>query len=161
MKGTMLSKRIEKPEIVQTIPILTAALYARVPAKEIQNQMGLLLRELSDELRSQGIKPAGPWFTHHLRGPSEFFDFEVCFPVGSSIRANGRVKPGRWPAMKMVRTTYHGGYEGLAGGWQDFMAEIKSMGLQVSPEIWEVYLTGPDTTNEPDQWRTELSRAIL
>lgn len=161
MRETMLSKRIEKPEIIQTNPILTAALYAMVPAKEIQNQMGVLLRELSDELRSQGIKPTGPWFTHHLRGPSEFFDFEVCFPVGSSVKANGRVKPGGWPAMKMVRTTYHGEYQGLADGWQDFMAEIKSMGLQVSPEIWEVYLIGPDTTNKPDEWRTEFRRAIL
>ena len=33
MKGTMLSKRIEKPEMIQTNPILTAALYAKVPAK--------------------------------------------------------------------------------------------------------------------------------
>ena len=41
------------------------------------------------------------------------------------------------------------------------MAEIKSMGLHVSPEIWEVYFIGPDTTNKPDEWRTELNRAIL
>jgi effector-binding domain-containing protein len=161
MKEMTSNKRIEKPEIVQTESVPTATLYAKIPAKEIQSQMGLLLKELSDELRSQGIKPTGPWFTHHLRSPGEFFDFEVCFPVVTPVKANGRVTPGEWPARKMVRTTYHGEYQGLAGGWQDFLTEIQSMGLQVTPEIWEVYLIGPDTTNNPGEWRTQLNRAII
>lgn len=152
---------IDKPEIIDATTKPIAALYAKVPAKEIQSQMGQLLKELSDELRNQRIKPTGPWFTHHFHAPGEFFDFEVCFPVESPIKGNGRVKPGEWPATKMVRTTYRGGYHGLGAGWQEFMTEIDTMGLKVSPEIWEVYLVGPDTTNNSDEWRTELNRALV
>src|SRR5205814_3904374 len=139
----MLNKMIETPIVITAEPMFIAKLYAKVPTREIQTQMGELLRELSDELRRQQIAPTGPWFTHHLRGPAEYFDFEVCFPVATPIKANGRVEPGEWPRMKMARTVYHGPYGGLAIGWREFMTEIGAMGLRVSPEIWEVYRIGP------------------
>jgi effector-binding domain-containing protein len=161
MTEMMLNSMIEKPTVIETTPLLLAKLYAKVPTSEIRNQMGLLVRELSEEMRSQGIAPTGPWFTHHLRGPDEFFDFEVCFPVATPIKASGRVEPGEWPRMKMVRTVYHGTYEGLHAGWRDFTAEIKSLNLRVSPEIWEVYRIGPEAESNPEKWQTELSRAIL
>lgn len=161
MSETMLNKSIEKPVIVTTEPILVAKLYAKVPTREIQSKMGGLLQELSAELKKQQIAPGGPWFTHHLERPAEYFDFEVCFPVATAIKASGRVEPGEWRAMKMVRTVYHGSYAGLAQGWSEFMSEIERMGLRVSPEIWEVYRTGPDTESNPEKWQTELNRAIV
>lgn len=161
MSQLISNSSIEKPVIVTTEPILIAKLYAKIPSREIQSEMGRLLQELSAELKKQQISPIGPWFTHHLKRPGEYFDFEVCFPVATPIDASGRVEPGEWPAMKMVRTVYHGSYEGLAQGWSDFMSEIERMGLRVSPEIWEVYKTGPDTESNSEKWQTELNRAIV
>ncbi len=157
----MSNRSIEKPVVVTTEQVHIAKLYAKIPTREIQSEMGRLLQELSAELEKQQIAPAGPWFTHHLKRPAEYFDFEVCFPVATPIRANGRVEPGEWPAIKMVRTVYHGSYAGLAQGWGEFMSEIERMGLRVSPEIWEVYRTGPDAESNPENWRTELSREIV
>jgi effector-binding domain-containing protein len=157
----ILSSAIETPSIITSQPMLIAKLYAKIPTREIRSKMGQLLQELSAELKRQQIPPAGSWFTHHLQAPAEYFDFEVCFPVATSIEASGRVQPGQWPAMKMVRTVYHGAYAGLAKGWSDFMSEIERMGLRVSPEIWEVYKVGPDTEGNPENWRTELIRAIV
>jgi effector-binding domain-containing protein len=161
MSQVMLNGTIEKPVIVTTEPTITAALYAKVPARDIQKEMGQLLRELSDELKRQGVQATGPWFTHHLREPAEYFDFEVCFPVAVTIKASGRVAPGQWPAIKRVRTIYHGPYQGLPAGWREFMAEIEAMELRVSPEIWEVYKVGPDKETDPTKWLTELNRAIV
>ena len=161
MSQLISNRSIEKPVIVTTEQILIAKLYAKIPTREIQSEMGRLLQELSAELKKQQIPPSGPWFTHHLKRPGEYFDFEVCFPVATAIEASGRVEPGEWPAMKMVRTVYHGSYEGLAQGWGDFMSEIERMGLRVSPEIWEVYKTGPDTESNSEKWQTELNRAIV
>ena len=161
MSRHISTRSIEKPVIVISEPVLIAKLYAKIPTREIQSEMGLLLRELSAELKKQQIPPSGPWFTHHLKRPAEYFDFEVCFPVATPIKASGRVEPGEWPAMKMVRTVYRGQYEGLAQGWADFMSEIERMGLRVSPEIWEVYKTGPDTESNSENWQTELNRALV
>ncbi len=54
-------------------------------------------------------------------------------PVASEVTANGRMEPGVWPAMKVVRTIYHGGYEGLPPAWREFMAWIESNDLKISP----------------------------
>jgi len=161
MSEVMPSRTIEKPVIVTSEPMLTAKIYAKIPTREIQSKMGQLLQELTEELKRQQIAPVGPWFTHHLQRPGEYFDFEVCFPIATSIKANGRVEPGEWPAMKMVRTIYHGSYAELANGWHEFMSEIERMGLRVSPEIWEVYKVGPDTDANPEMWQTELNREIV
>lgn len=161
MSELMPNRIIARPIIVTSEPMLIAKLYAKIPTREIQSTMGQLLRELSAELMKQQIPPTGPWFTHHLRRPAEYFDFEVCFPVATPIKPNGRVEPGEWPAMSMVRTVYRGPYEGLAQGWNEFMSDIERMGLRVSPEIWEVYKIGPDTESNSEEWQTELNRAIV
>ncbi|MBS1813712.1 MAG: metalloregulator ArsR/SmtB family transcription factor [Acidobacteria bacterium] len=154
------TKSIEMPQVVETGPIQMATLRAKVPAREIQMQMGALLRELSDEIQAQGVQVTGPWFTHHFRRPDEFFDFELCIPVATPVKASGRVQPGEWPTMKVVRTVYTGPYQGLAAGWGEFLGEIEKMGISISPEIWERYLVGPDTESDPEKWRTELNRPV-
>ena len=35
--------------------------------------------------------------------------------IAAVVKASDRVQPGEWPAMSVVRTIYHGGYEGLGG----------------------------------------------
>lgn len=152
---------IETPRIVESESIPIAKLYAKVPTREIQSQMGALLRELGDELQHQQVKPVGPWFTHHFQRPAEFFDFEVCFQVERPITANGRVEPGEWPAMKVVRTVYTGPYQGLVAGWGEFMQWIEQEKLSISEEIWERYLVGPDSESDPGKWQTELNRPLL
>lgn len=151
---------IEIPRVVETEAVPIAKLYAKVPTSEIQTQMGLLLRELGEELRKQQIKPVGAWFAHHFRRPDEFFDFEVCFQVEKPISPNGRVEPGEWPAMRMVRTVYTGPYQGLVAGWIEFMGWIEKEALPISEELWERYLVNPDDESDPRKWRTELNRPL-
>ena len=152
---------IDTPQIVQTETIPTAVLRAKVPSREIQTQMGVLLQELGAEVRAQNVPVTGPWFTHHFYRPAEFFDFELCFPVAHPIQANGRVQPGEWPAMRVVRTVYQGPYDGLVNGWGEFVQWVEKEGLSISGEIWERYLVGPDTESDPQKWRTELNRPLI
>lgn len=152
---------IETPVIVETEAMPMARLRAKVAAREIQTQMGALLRELQEELRHQGIATVGAWFTHHFQRPGEWFDFEVCWQVERPIQAHGRVEPGEWPAMQMVRTVYVGPYEGLGEGWGEFMGWIQNENLSIGEEIWERYLVGPDSESDSSRWRTELNRPLL
>ena len=46
-------------------------------------------RELMAALAAQGIAPAGPWFTHHLRMDPDTFDFEIGVPVTRQTRVLG------------------------------------------------------------------------
>ena len=151
---------IDTPQIVTTKALNTAKIYAKIPTSAIRQEMGKLLQELIQSIRSQNVEITGPWFTHHFQRPGEFFDFEVCMPVASEVKANGRVEPGVWPAMKVVRTIYHGGYEGLPSAWAEFMAWTESNNLTITEEIWERYLINPDSESDSSKWQTELNRPI-
>lgn len=151
---------IEKPEIAQTEPQATAHIHLTVPREQIQQVMGPGYEEVMAAVKARGMEPTGPWFTHHLKMDPKVFDFEICVPVPSPIQATGRVQPGRTAAEKVVRTVYHGPYEGLADAWGEVEAWIAEEGLKTAPDLWELYAVGPVSGPDPDGWRTVLSRPL-
>ena len=151
---------LDTPQITQIAAQLTAIIRLTVPREEIRDVMGPGISEVRAAVAAQGIAPAGPWFTHHLRMDPDTFDFEVGVPVTAPVVAVGRVKAGQWPAMKVARTVYHGEYEGLGAAWGEFDAWIAAQGLTPGPDLWECYVAGPESSPDPSTWRTELNRPL-
>ena len=151
---------IDTPHIAQTAAQHTAVIRLTVPRAEIQHVMGPGYREVMAAVAAQGIAPAGPWLTHHLRMDPDTFDFEICVPVATPISAAGRVQPGQLPAATVARTVYRGRYEDLSAAWGEFMAWIAAQGHAPAPDLWEIYVAGPESSPDPANWRTELNRPI-
>ncbi len=151
---------IDTPKIAQTAEQLTAMIHLTVPRSEIRNVMGPGLQEVMDAVAAQGIAATGPWFTHHLKMDPKVFDFEICLPVKTKVSAAGRVKPGRLPASKVARAVYRGDYEGLGAAWGELQEWIKGKGLTPAADIWECYVTGPESNRDPSTWRTELNQPL-
>lgn len=151
---------IDTPRILHTETRLAAILPLTVSLDQIRNVMGPGLTELNETLATQAIASAGPWYTHHFKPPAETFDFEIGIPVTQPVAAAGRVRPGTWPAMRMVRTVYRGPYEGLPAAWTAFQQWIKESGLRTAAELWEQYVVGPESSPNPTDWRTELSQPL-
>ena len=122
--------------------------------------MGPGIGELMAAIAAQGIAPAGPWFTHHLRMDPDIWDFEIGVPVSTPVVAAGRVKPSQWPAMKVARTVYHGPYEGLADAWPEFLDWIAANGHTPASDFYECYLAGPESSPDPANWRTEFTKQL-
>jgi len=152
---------LDAPIITRTTAQLTAGIHVTTPREEMPEVIGQGLRELFDAIAAQGIAPAGPWFTHHLRRPTDTFDFEMSVPVDGAVAAVGRVRPGVWPAMRVARTVWHGPYEGLGGAWGEFIAWIEAQGHPQTEELWECYLVGPNANPDPATWCTQLNRPLL
>lgn len=152
---------IETPQIVQTAAKLTAIIRLTIPREEIRNVMGPGIGELMATLTAQGLSPAGPIFSHHLRMDPATFDFELGVPVNRPVSAAGRVKPGQLPAAKVARTIYLGPYEGLGPAWGEFGAWIAAKGHKPAPNLWERYVRGPESSPDPATWRTELNRPLV
>lgn len=152
---------LDTPQITETPAQLTAMIHLTIPREEIRNVMGPGIGEVMAALVAQGIAPAGPWFSHHLRMDPALFDFEICVPIRTPVAPVGRVKPGQLPAARVARTIYRGPYEGLGAAWGEFGAWIASQGLTPGPDLWEVYAVGPESSPDPANWRTELNRPLL
>jgi effector-binding domain-containing protein len=152
---------IDTPKVTNSPAQIMAFIHLTVPRTEIQKAMGPGLSEVQAAISAQGITATGPWFTHHLKMDPKVFDFEICVPVASPITATGRVKPGRLPATRIVRTVYHGPYEGLGEAWGELGAWIKAKGLTPAEDLWERYVVDPSSNPDPSAWRTELNRPLL
>jgi len=151
---------IDKPHVTQSAMQPTAVIRFTIPRDEIQTVMGPGYRELMDTVAAQGITPAGQWFSHHFRMNPDFFDFEIGVPVTAPITPAGRVQPGELRAATVVRTVFHGGYEGLPAAWGEFEAWIAAEGLTTAPDLWECYVAGPESSPDPSAWKTELNHPL-
>ena len=142
---------IETPTIVDLPAQAYAALAIFVARDQIKTVMGPGIQELMATLKVQGLTPTGSWFTHHVRRPTDTFDFEIGIPVAAPVTASGRVRPRTSPSMRIARTIYIGPYEGLAGAWGEFTDWIVANGFVRSPDLWEYYLTGPESSSDSDR----------
>ena len=148
------------PQFIQTDEQLTAVIHLTVPRAEISNVMGPAMTEIMSTIAAQGATITGPCFSYHPKRPTDIFDFEVGFPVSQPITAAGCVKMSKLPAVKVVRTIYQGGYEGLGAAWGEFCQWIEAEGLNVQESLWKCYLTDPESNPDTDTWRTELNRPL-
>ncbi|MBV8199525.1 MAG: GyrI-like domain-containing protein, partial [Acidobacteria bacterium] len=137
-----------------------AVIRLTIQREEIRQVMGPGRAELMAAVAAQGIAPAGPWFSHHLRMDPKIFDFEIGVPVTTPISAAGRVRPGQLPATTAARTVYHGTYEGLASAWSELNAWVAASGHAPAQDLWESYVAGPESNPDPATWRTELTRPL-
>ncbi len=152
---------IDTPQILQTERQAIAGIHIVVPRAQIQEVMGPALRELMAALADQKIAPAGPWLSHHLKNPSEVFDYVVAVPVDQPVTPVGRVTMRELPATRAARTIFHGDYGQLGSAWMALDAWIAAEGLTAAPWLYEVYLADPSVTPDPTAWRTQLTRPLV
>ena len=148
---------IDTPQIVQSERQQAAVIHLTIPRAEMMTQFGPSVHELFNAIKAQGVAPSGPVFAHHFKITPETFDFEVGLPVSTPVAVAGRVKPGEVPAAKVARTVYQGPYQGLPDAWGEFQKWIKASGLTPRGDIWEVYVEGPESSPDPNTYRTELN----
>ncbi|HET6349131.1 MAG TPA: GyrI-like domain-containing protein [Candidatus Krumholzibacteria bacterium] len=151
---------LEQPQIAKVTARPAAVVHITVPREKIREVMGPGYHELMSTLAAQGVKPAGPWFSHHFTIDPKVFDFEIGVPVDGPFEPRGRVRVGELPAATVARTVYRGGYEGLPGAWGEFEAWIKQEGLKPAASLWETYTRGPESGSDDSTWETELTRPL-
>ena len=152
---------IDTPEIVLTEPRQAAVIRLTIPREEIREVMGPAIQEVLAVVAEQGMEATGPVFSHHFRMDPDFFDFHVGVPVEGMVLPAGRVIDGTLPGVKAARTVYHGAYEGLGAAWDELQAWVASRNLERAANLWESYLSGPESGSDPSLWRTELVQPLL
>ncbi|MBV0913356.1 GyrI-like domain-containing protein [Anianabacter salinae] len=158
---------IEEPRIVTQDSFRAAMVPIRAPAEHIRDEMPKAIREIVEAMQAQGTMPIGPMFAFHAHPPGEVFDFELGFPVAGDMASTGRVLGGEYPALKVVQTVYSGPYEGLPDAWLAFVETLEARdflaraGVERDGRVLERYLAGPERSDDPADWRTELNFPLL
>lgn len=153
---------IDEPVLTTLSPQCTAVIHLQIPRETIQQEMKPAIDEVLTVLAGQGLAPVGPLFTRHLCLSDTHFDFEVGFPINAPIEEKGRVYNSQLPGGQVVQTLYQGPYENLYAAWRSFGGRLESFRLpngemlRRGAGLWESYLTGPESSTDPNAWRTLL-----
>lgn len=151
---------ISPPITVTTEAQPAAVIRLTIPRDEIQHVMGPAIQEVMQAVASQNLTPAGPVFSRHFDMQPDIFDFEVGVPIDGDFTPVGRVYVSELPAATVLQSVYSGPYEGLGEGWGEFMGWIEDNGHTTANGLWERYVTGPETSPDPADWRTELNKPL-
>lgn len=151
---------LETPELIDVTPQTTAVIRLNIPCEECPEHFGPAVAELFAELARQGISPAGPMFDHHFTPPVSHFDFEIGIPTSAPVSPNGRVVASERPAFRAARAVLIGEYEQLPDAWPEFMKWFAQQGLQPAADLWQIFVSGPESDPDPATYRTELIRGI-
>lgn len=151
---------IESPTVIEFETRPTAVIHFRIPRDQMGEAFGSAIPEIMELLNAQGAGPVGGVFAHHFEMIPDEFDFDLGFPISKPITGSGRVQAGEWPAMRVARTVYHGNYDGLPGAWAEFEAWYNELPDEKAPDIYESYDRGPESSENPADWRTGLYRPL-
>ncbi len=158
---TRSNSLINNPHFTSTDAQPTAMIHLEIPRSEIAQVMGPAIMEIYSSLGAQNVQPAGPFLSHHLKMQPDTFNFDICVPVSKTIEPVGRVVNGMIDASNVARTVYRGPYEKLGEAWGEFMEWIEAQGKKTADDLWEVYLSGPESSSDPIDWCTESNKPIL
>lgn len=151
---------LETPYLTKVDAQQTAVIRLNIARDQIQSVMGPGIGELMAAVKAQGIGPTGPWFSHHFAMHPDTFDFEIGVPVSGPVTPVGRVQAGSLPSAKVARAVLHGNYTSLGNAWGELLKWVEGQGHNVHPELWEVYVKGPEADSDPASWRTELNKPL-
>jgi effector-binding domain-containing protein len=146
-----------------------AGLRERGPARELAARLQRLRRALEEA----GVEAAGPVMVRRFdrrpeSGASDGIDesdFEVAVPIlprpdGSVPDHIGEARGDLIPAHHAFTTEYRGPHDGLHLGFEAISRELDALGYAVAGPATEVYLRGPQDTNDPAAYVTLLRLPI-
>ena len=107
-----------------------------------------------EALTRQGVQPAGPPFGYYHGMPTDTVDVEAGFPVSEPIDPGDGVLGGTLPAGRAVEALHIGPYDTLVSTYELVRQWMDQQGLEPSPDMWESYLSDPETEPDPANWKT-------
>lgn len=105
-----------------------------------------------------GLYPAGPPFTvyYDMEEKQEDIDLEVCVPVANVTDGEGDVRGWSLDGGQVASLVHEGAYDTVGAAYQDLMRWMGENGYKPSGPPRETYLVGPEDTDNPEQYKTEI-----
>ena len=144
-------------EVREVEPSTVLCLERRGPLSELPAAFA----DLWGALAAADLHPAGPFTTTYLDAETPFDPTDVRYKVCVAIPPGAaEFKPPayteRWPATRVAVYVHRGPYEDLRMAYEILVRWIRENGYCITGPPREVYLTGPHSTDKPEDYVTEI-----
>jgi effector-binding domain-containing protein len=147
---------IKDIKIADIAPQRAMAIRETVSNEAIANVMGEFFGEVIGYMTSHNIQPLGPPFAYYYSYDQNTTDMEVGFPCSETKKGEGRVKATTIPGGKVVTAVHIGPYDKLVDSYNEMLRWMSEHSLKPKKEMWERYLTSPESMQDTSQHITEL-----
>jgi effector-binding domain-containing protein len=147
---------IKDIRIVEAAPFKAMAIREVVSSGNIPNVMGEFFGEIMGYMMRNGLQPIGPPYSYYHSYDQNATDMEVGFPCVETKEGEGRVKASTIPGGMVVTAVHIGPYDKLMDSYNEILRWMSEHSLKPKVEMWERYLTSPDSTLDPSHYETEL-----
>lgn len=143
--------------------ITAAAITAIVDMKDALTWFPGAFGELSATLSAQKIAPTGPAGGIYSNGlfTEARGEATVFLPCEGPVRAIGRVKPFRVPAIEIATIEHRGPHDNIDIAYGALASYVSQHALAVEGPLREYYVVGRLDTQDPTAWRTEIGWPIF
>lgn len=136
-----------------------AGIRSIVPNPQLESFFDQACREIRAYLSQIGVAAiADPMSLWHS-SPGEIpdgFEIETCIPIERPVPAQGRIQPGELPAGTLASTIHEGPYDTMSAAFDAVWVWTQEHGYELAGPPRDVVLVGPDTTDNPTEYRTEI-----
>ncbi len=122
-----------------------------------------LMTRLYGALDAAGVAPAGPPMGRFFDAQfnPEKTEFEVCVPIapaadGSVPDTIGEAHTDVIPSHQAMVTEHKGPYDSIRLSYEAIGEELNTIGYAIAGPATEVYIKGPESTNDPNEYVTEV-----
>ncbi|MBU4194236.1 MAG: MerR family transcriptional regulator [Actinobacteria bacterium] len=130
---------------------------------EVGCHLGKSYGALFAYLGKTGESPAGPPFGLYHDGEykEEDADVEACVSTAKLLPGEGDVKGYELSGAKVASTLHMGPFEQIGDTYRELMLWISEQGYRPSKPCREIYLVGPEQSDDPADYRTEVQCPIV
>ncbi len=137
---------IEKVES-QTVICMTTA--TTQTDNDLAEKTGASYGQLLSNIQVNGMKMTGPLLTVTTKWEENAFVFDNCIPV-ENIKGDlsAKVFESKTYSGYALKLEHLGSYDNLNSSYETILAYIAQMGLEITENPWEVYISDPSNTPE-------------
>lgn len=145
-----------KAERIELKPGTMMGVHEVVPMNALTDYFGRAFTISAAELGKQGAFPAGPAIALYHGKPTDTVDVTAGFPVTQPVTSTPAAVVVPLPGGPAIATVHTGSYDAMTETYDALMAWITEQNLTMSDDMWEEYLTGPESDPDPSTWKTRI-----
>ncbi|AET69631.1 putative transcriptional regulator [Desulfosporosinus orientis DSM 765] len=157
--GKLMETKDLKVELKEREPMIVIS---RRAATRIEN-ISVLIGKVFEDIYQLNLQPSGPVMTvyYDKEFDAENADIEVCIPVNKNVNVESSDKLKEFKGGLTACTKFVGPYSRLGEAYAKVMKWIDDHGYKNFGAPYDIYLTDPRTTTNPDEFVTEVFFPVM